>query len=53
MVAAHALITLAIRSGEPYRLQIYEFLHSLVYGGGLGTDKVRGGRGQSEHARLS
>lgn len=41
-MASHALITLAIRSGEPYRLQIYEFMHSLLYGGGLGSEKVRG-----------
>ncbi|WOL02023.1 hypothetical protein Cni_G10742 [Canna indica] len=33
IVAAHALITIAIRSGEPYRLQIYEFLHALSLGG--------------------
>lgn len=28
-----ALTTIAIRSGEPYRLQIYEFLHALALGG--------------------
>ncbi|KVI11863.1 Armadillo-type fold [Cynara cardunculus var. scolymus] len=33
IVAAQALTTLAIRSGEPYRLQIYEFLHALAQGG--------------------
>ncbi|KAG0468106.1 hypothetical protein HPP92_017434 [Vanilla planifolia] len=33
IVAVQALITLAIRSGEPYRLQIYEFLHALAQGG--------------------
>ncbi|KAJ6826740.1 uncharacterized protein M6B38_370515 [Iris pallida] len=33
IVAAQALTTMAIRSGEPYRLQIYEFLHALVLGG--------------------
>ncbi|KAM0948360.1 putative SH3 domain-containing protein [Dioscorea sansibarensis] len=33
IVAAQALITIAIRSGEPYRLQIYEFLHALAQGG--------------------
>ncbi|KAI3782318.1 hypothetical protein L2E82_12360 [Cichorium intybus] len=33
IIAAQALATLAIRSGEPYRLQIYEFLHDLAQGG--------------------
>ncbi|KAL5540138.1 hypothetical protein UlMin_042362 [Ulmus minor] len=33
IIAAQALTTLAIRSGEPYRLQIYEFLHTLAQGG--------------------
>lgn len=33
IVAAQALITMAIRSGEPYRLQIYEILHALEQGG--------------------
>lgn len=33
IVAAQALITIAIRSGEPYRLQIYDFLHALGRGG--------------------
>lgn len=33
IIAAQALTTLAIRSGEPYRLQIYEFLHALAQGG--------------------
>lgn len=33
IVAVQALTTLAIRSGEPYRLQIYEFLHALALGG--------------------
>ncbi|OWM90233.1 uncharacterized protein LOC116187487 [Punica granatum] len=33
IVAAQALTTLAIRSGEPFRLQIYEFLHTLAQGG--------------------
>ncbi|CAM6094529.1 unnamed protein product [Calypogeia fissa] len=33
IVAAQALITIAIRSGEPYRLQIYDFLHALARGG--------------------
>nr|XP_010928926.1 uncharacterized protein LOC105050551 isoform X2 [Elaeis guineensis] len=33
IVAVQALITMAIRSGEPYRLQIYEFLHALALGG--------------------
>lgn len=33
IVAVQALTTMAIRSGEPYRLQIYEFLHALAHGG--------------------
>ncbi|KAJ7969456.1 SH3 domain-containing protein [Quillaja saponaria] len=33
ITAAQALTTLAIRSGEPFRLQIYEFLHTLAQGG--------------------
>lgn len=33
IIAAQALTTMAIRSGEPYRLQIYEFLHTLEQGG--------------------
>ncbi|ONH94966.1 hypothetical protein PRUPE_7G042600 [Prunus persica] len=33
IVAAQALTTMAIRSGEPFRLQIYEFLHTLAQGG--------------------
>ncbi|CAN6454241.1 unnamed protein product [Victoria cruziana] len=33
IVAVQALTTMAIRSGEPFRLQIYEFLHALVQGG--------------------
>ncbi|ONK62002.1 uncharacterized protein A4U43_C08F35790 [Asparagus officinalis] len=33
IVAVQALMTIAIRSGEPYRLQIYEFLHALAEGG--------------------
>ncbi|KAK4755582.1 hypothetical protein SAY87_009339 [Trapa incisa] len=33
IVAAQALATMAIRSGEPFRLQIYEFLHTLAQGG--------------------
>lgn len=33
IVAAQALTTMAIRSGEPFRLQIYEFLHALAQGG--------------------
>ncbi|KAH0671266.1 hypothetical protein KY289_025759 [Solanum tuberosum] len=33
IIASQALTTIAIRSGEPYRLQIYEFLHALVQGG--------------------
>ncbi|XP_052198815.1 uncharacterized protein LOC127805978 [Diospyros lotus] len=33
IIAAQALTTIAIRSGEPYRLQIYEFLHALAEGG--------------------
>ncbi|XP_051149190.1 uncharacterized protein LOC127263926 [Andrographis paniculata] len=33
IVAIQALTTIAIRSGEPYRLQIYEFLHTLAQGG--------------------
>ncbi|CAI0553286.1 unnamed protein product [Linum tenue] len=33
IVAAQALTTMAIRSGEPYRLQIYEFLNALAQGG--------------------
>lgn len=33
IVAAQALTTLAIRSGEPFRLQIYEFLHTIAQGG--------------------
>lgn len=32
IIAAQALVTVAIRSGEPYRLQIYEFLHTLAQG---------------------
>ncbi|KVH98642.1 Armadillo-type fold [Cynara cardunculus var. scolymus] len=33
IIAAQALTTMAIRSGEPYRIQIYEFLHALAEGG--------------------
>ncbi|KAK9162383.1 hypothetical protein Syun_003285 [Stephania yunnanensis] len=33
IIAAQALTTMAIRSGEPFRLQIYEFLHALEMGG--------------------
>jgi len=33
IVATEALMTMAIRSGEPYRLQIYEFLNTLAQGG--------------------
>jgi hypothetical protein len=33
IAAVQALTTIAIRSGEPYRLQIYEFLHTLALGG--------------------
>ncbi|XP_068664377.1 uncharacterized protein [Aristolochia californica] len=33
IVAAQALTTMAVRSGEPFRLQIYEFLHALALGG--------------------
>lgn len=33
IVAVQALTTIAIRSGEPFRLQIYEFLHALAQGG--------------------
>ncbi|KAK4373116.1 hypothetical protein RND71_008500 [Anisodus tanguticus] len=33
IISAQALTTIAIRSGEPYRLQIYEFLHALAQGG--------------------
>ncbi|KAJ8445214.1 hypothetical protein Cgig2_024420 [Carnegiea gigantea] len=33
ITAAQALTTMAIRSGEPYRLQIYEFLNALAQGG--------------------
>ncbi|CAL5215013.1 unnamed protein product [Lathyrus oleraceus] len=33
IIAAQALTTIAIRSGEPFRLQIYEFLHTLAQGG--------------------
>lgn len=33
IIAAQALTTMAIRSGEPFRLQIYEFLHALAHGG--------------------
>jgi len=33
IVSVQALMTIAIRSGEPYRLQIYEFLHALAQGG--------------------
>ncbi|KAG0603461.1 hypothetical protein M758_10G096300 [Ceratodon purpureus] len=32
IIAAQALVTVAIRSGEPYRIQIYEFLHTLAQG---------------------
>ncbi|KAH7351861.1 hypothetical protein KP509_19G017700 [Ceratopteris richardii] len=32
VVAAQALITIAIRSGEPYRMQVYEFLQALAQG---------------------
>ncbi|CAI5984216.1 unnamed protein product [Closterium sp. NIES-64] len=41
VVAVYALMTVALRSGEPYRLQIYEFFHALFYGGGS-SRKVRG-----------
>ncbi|XP_025618822.1 uncharacterized protein [Arachis hypogaea] len=30
IIAAQALTTMAIRSGEPFKLQIYEFLHTLA-----------------------
>ncbi|KAL8191562.1 hypothetical protein R6Q57_028293 [Mikania cordata] len=33
IAATQALITMAIRSGEPYRIHIYEFLHALAEGG--------------------
>ncbi|KAL4271490.1 hypothetical protein GQ457_13G027150 [Hibiscus cannabinus] len=33
IIAAQALTTVAIRSGEPFRLQIYEFLHALAQSG--------------------
>uniref|UniRef100_A0A0D9VSA1 SH3 domain-containing protein n=1 Tax=Leersia perrieri TaxID=77586 RepID=A0A0D9VSA1_9ORYZ len=33
IASVQALTTIAIRSGEPYRLQIYEFLHALALGG--------------------
>lgn len=33
IVAVQALTTMAIRSGEPYRIQIYEFLNALAQGG--------------------
>jgi len=33
IVAIQALTTIAIRSGEPFRLQIYEFLYTLAEGG--------------------
>lgn len=33
IVAAQALMTIAIRSGEPYRLQVYELLQTLAQGG--------------------
>ncbi|KAL0673639.1 hypothetical protein Bca4012_001620 [Brassica carinata] len=33
IVAIQALTTIAIRSGEPFRLQIYEFLNTLAEGG--------------------
>ncbi|KAI5065823.1 hypothetical protein GOP47_0018447 [Adiantum capillus-veneris] len=33
LVAAQALITIAIRSGEPYRMQVYELLQALAQGG--------------------
>ncbi|KAJ0805325.1 putative SH3 domain-containing protein [Helianthus annuus] len=33
IIASQALTTMAIRSGEPYRIQIYEFLHALAQGG--------------------
>ncbi|RAL48180.1 hypothetical protein DM860_005604 [Cuscuta australis] len=33
IIAVQALTTIAIRSGEPYRLQIYELLHTLAQGG--------------------
>ncbi|KAI3849319.1 hypothetical protein MKW92_002905 [Papaver armeniacum] len=33
IIAAQALTTIAIRSGEPFRLQIYEFLNALAQGG--------------------
>lgn len=32
IIAAQALVTVAIRSGEPYRIQIYEFMHTLAQG---------------------
>jgi hypothetical protein len=40
IITAQALVTIAIRSGEPYRLQIYEFLHTLALG--RAKDKVLG-----------
>lgn len=36
-MAAQALMTVAIRSGEPYRIQIYDFLHALAHGGSRKT----------------
>ncbi|KAL6345334.1 hypothetical protein AAG906_015817 [Vitis piasezkii] len=33
IIAAQALTTLAIRTGEPFRLQIFEFLQALAQGG--------------------
>ncbi|CAH1432756.1 unnamed protein product [Lactuca virosa] len=33
IIAAQALSTMAIRSGEPYMIQIYEILHALAQGG--------------------
>ncbi|XP_078427619.1 SH3 domain-containing protein isoform X2 [Wolffia australiana] len=33
IIAVQALTTIGIRSGEPFRLQIYEFLHALALGG--------------------
>ncbi|GBG71889.1 hypothetical protein CBR_g10825 [Chara braunii] len=32
IVATQALMTIALRSGEPYRFQIYEFFHTLYFG---------------------
>lgn len=50
IVAAQALITIAIRSGEPYRLQIYELLQALAKGGTNGSIFSFGSNGEDQGA---